>query len=464
MKKNVQLFQSFWHCLTSVGMQAQMDDKDRKYVRFTNVIAVLTAVAVFGYIPLSVFQGYYSLALVQGIDVLCVLAVLGLNHIGYHKISRHVYILVINSFVLINSCFIGFESRVHDFFYIAYIVPFLLFSVKDYKNILVGVLVSILFFNIFQSIYPAFTKYNLDMDSQHIIANINLWMKFVLFGIAIYILSYYNQTTEAELAATNAKLKEQAAELKRSNSDLEQFAAIISHDLKAPVRNVSSFMTILMRRYADRLDSDGLNFIELSKSSTDRMAKQIDDLLLYSKVGRNLPAASNVDANDLIRSVKLDLSQKMLDKKAEIIIERHLPTLRNVHASMLYHVFQNLISNGIKFNTSDTPQIKINCITTHSEYLFTVSDNGIGIDSTYNDKLFQMFKRLHSDTELEGTGIGLAVCKKIINFYGGDIWLESEQGRGTTFYFSLPRKRYETSQIFTANFPEVLSSATIFAS
>lgn len=464
MKKNVQLLQSFWHCLTSVGMDAQMEDKDRKYIRFTNVIAVLTAVAVFGYIPLSVFQGYYTLAVLQSIDVFCVLSVLALNHIGYHRTARHVYILVINSFVLINSCFIGFESRVHDFFYIAYIVPFLLFSVKDHKNILVGVLVSILFFNLFQSIYPAFTRYNLDADTQHIIANINLWMKFVLFGIAIYILSYYNHTTESELAATNAKLKDQTAELRRSNNDLEQFAAIISHDLKAPVRNVSSFMTILMRRYADKIDRDGMNFIELSKNSTDRMAKQIDDLLLYSKVGRNLPPASSVDVNDLIESIRLDLSQKMLDKKAEIIIEHHLPSLRNVHSSMLYHVFQNLISNGIKFNTSDTPQVKISCITTPSEYLFTVSDNGIGIDSMYNDKVFQMFKRLHSETEFEGTGIGLAVCKKIINFYGGSIWLESEQGKGTTFYFSLPRRQSASSQIYTASFSEMRSAATIFAS
>ena len=201
MKKNILHFKRFWHCLMNVGMDASMEERDRKYVKFTNVIAVLTSFAVVGYIPLSIYQANYTLAAIQTVDVLCVLSVLWFNHIGYHRVARQLYILVINCFVLLNSCIIGYESHVQDFFYIAYIVPFLVFGVKDYRNIMVGVLVSIIFFNIYQSINPYFSSYNVGLQDQHMIANVNLWMKFVLFGIAIYILSYYNQSTEAELAA-----------------------------------------------------------------------------------------------------------------------------------------------------------------------------------------------------------------------------------------------------------------------
>ena len=439
MNKAIGLIESFWNCLVSVGQTENTTDDDRKYIKFTNVIAVLTAISVVLYIPYSILKGYYLLGLLQSIDTLCVLAVLWFNHKGYHKIARHVYILVINSFVLINSCLIGHDSGVQDFFYISYIVPFLLFSVRDYKNILVGVLTSIIFFNIYQLIYSHFTAYNLDANTQHMISNINLWMKFVLFGLAIYILSYYNFTTESELELSNKKLKDQALELKRSNTDLEHFAAIISHDLKAPVSNVNSFMGLLIEGYGEMLPEEALSFIELSKNSTGRMTRQIDDLLSYSRVGRDLPMAGTVNANAIIETIQLELREKIKAKNAIIIMEDSLPEIMNAHTSMIHHIFQNLIANGIKFNTTAIPEVRITCVESQDAYTFCVKDNGIGIDAKYKDKLFSMFKRLHTEAEFEGTGIGLAVCKKIIDFYGGHIWLESDSGKGTSFYFSLPK-------------------------
>jgi light-regulated signal transduction histidine kinase (bacteriophytochrome) len=277
------------------------------------------------------------------------------------------------------------------------------------------------------------------------ISNINLWMKFVLFGIAIYILSYYNFSTEVELALTNQKLQSQAQELKRSNEDLEQFAAIISHDLKAPVRNVSGFMTILMRKYGDKLDADAMSFVELSKNSSERMAKQIDDLLSYSKLGRDLPATNTVDVNEMIKTIRMELGEKISEKNATVVVESQLPALYDIHSSMIHHVFQNLIANGIKFNTNENPRIAISYTDHSTHHIFHIRDNGIGISEEYKQKVFQMFKRLHTEQEYEGTGIGLAVCKKIVDFYGGDIWMESQVGQGTSFYFSLPKHQVQFS-------------------
>jgi len=445
MKKFILPVTEFWACICSVGISEGMPEKEVKYVRFTNVIALLTALAVFAYIPFSLIKGNRELSILQGIDALCILLALLLNSLGYNRLARHTYIVIVNCFVLINSCFIGYRSGVQDFFYIVYIIPFLLFSVTDYKDIAFGVIVSVVFFNLYQHIYPYFNAYNLDIQSQEMISNINLWMKFVLFGIAIYILSYYNFSTEVELALTNQKLQAQAQELKRSNEDLEQFAAIISHDLKAPVRNVSGFMTILMRKYGDKLDADAMSFVELSKNSSERMAKQIDDLLSYSKLGRDLPATNTVDVNEMIKTIRMELGEKISEKSATLAIESPLPTLYNVHSSMIHHVFQNLIANGIKFNTNEAPRIAISYTDHSTHHIFHIRDNGIGISEEYKQKVFQMFKRLHTEQEYEGTGIGLAVCKKIVDFYGGDIWMESQVGVGTSFYFSLPKHQVQFS-------------------
>ncbi|MCW3126093.1 MAG: response regulator receiver sensor signal transduction histidine kinase [Bacteroidetes bacterium] len=458
MEKLAHSFKAFWFCLTSVGVVDSISDYEKKYIRFTNVIAVLTAMAVVTYIPLSMFQGNYPLAILQVADAMFILAVLWLNHKNYHTLSRYTYLVVVNAFVFINSCFIGFESHVHDFFYITYIVPFLLFSVRDYKNIIFGVLIAIGFFYAYNHLYQFFTAYNLNLAAQHGIDAINLWMKFVLFGLAIYLLSYYNYITESKLAKSNQMLQAQAQELKRSNQDLEEFASVISHDLRAPVRSISSFMTLLKRRYADKLDGPAMEFIDMSQNSAERMSRQIEDMLSYSKVGRNLPMSVSVDVNATIRVIEVELGEKFRERNAKIIIAQELPKLRAVHQSMIHHIFQNLIANGIKFNNSAAPEVLISYTAEQDRYVFQIKDNGIGIGSQYKDKLFQMFKRLHKDAEFEGTGIGLAVCKKIVNFYGGEIWFESETGKGTSFFFSMPN-RQSMAVIYNANRNKPLSAS-----
>jgi hypothetical protein len=334
---------------------------------------------------------------------------------------------------------------VSDFFYVSYIIPFLLFSVKDFKNILFGVLVSIGFFGLYQQVYPLFTSYNLPYQVQHQIYLINLWLKFLMVGLDIYILSLFSFNAEKLLAQANQDLAVNAQALKQSNEDLEQFASIISHDLKAPVKNVSAFMGLLQDGYAHMLPATANQLITHSKISTDRMAHQIDDLLSYSKVDKNLPEATQVDLNEIVHIIKIELSEKMREKNALVTVIGTLPILNHSHNSMVHHVLQNLISNGIKFNTREHPMITIQSETLDSAYKITVKDNGIGIEERYRNKLFHMFKRLHSDTEFEGTGIGLAVCKKIINFYGGEVGFESEIDRGTTFYFTIPQKATKTA-------------------
>jgi len=431
--------------LITLGIDSSLPILEEKYVRLSNIIALLTFGSIIAYIPYIFFIGNALFASILLINSDVVLGVLLLNQHKYYHSARIFYIFSVNTLILVTACFIGFESRVSDFFYVSYIIPFLLFSVKDFKNILFGVLVSIGFFGLYQQVYPLFTSYNLPYQVQHQIYLINLWLKFLMVGLDIYILSLFSFNAEKLLAQANQDLAVNAQALKQSNEDLEQFASIISHDLKAPVKNVSAFMGLLQDGYAHMLPATANQLITHSKISTDRMAHQIDDLLSYSKVDKNLPEATQVDLNEIVHIIKIELSEKMREKNALVTVIGTLPILNHSHNSMVHHVLQNLISNGIKFNTREHPMITIQSETLDSAYKITVKDNGIGIEERYRNKLFHMFKRLHSDTEFEGTGIGLAVCKKIINFYGGEVGFESEIDRGTTFYFTIPQKATKTA-------------------
>lgn len=456
----------------NIGISDTVSSNEERYIRFTNVEALLTVVGVALYVLYSFSTGHYLIGALQGADILLSLAVFALNHKQFHKTARIVFLFTLNSIILIDACFIGKHSGIHEFFYISYTIPFLLFSVRDYKYIISGVLFAVIAFNLYPFINPYFTTYNPDVITQQNIFRINTWIIFILFGGAVSILAYYNFKTESMLAESNKKLKEQAMELqtynaklelqarelKRSNEDLEQFGYIISHDLKAPARNISSFMNLLGKQLSGPDAPKGAKeFVEMSKQSSDRLIKQIDDMLSYCRVDRNLPPTAPVDLNQMIQTIQMELNEKIKEKNAQIIVERKLPVLDEVHSSMLHHVFQNLIANAIKFNTG-IPEVKINYTEDNGVFTFSVSDNGIGIAAIYKSKLFQMFKRLHSSDQYEGTGIGLALCKKIITFYHGEIWFEGEPDKGTTFYFTLTKPVADLSHPVKASIQEQLST------
>ena len=258
---------------------------------------------------------------------------------------------------------------------------------------------------------------------------------------------------EAELGAANKKIEQQATDLKRANDDLEQLAYIVSHDLKAPVRNISSFMKLILLKYGASFTGDAREFIEHSKLSAEQLSKQIDDLVSYCRVGRNLHPASTVDVEQMIKTIQAELSVKINERNAQIIVEQKLPVLHQVHSGMIHHVFYNLIDNAIKFNTNENIEVRVGSKEEDGSFKFSVTDNGIGIAPEYKGKLFQMFKRLHSDDQFEGTGTGLAVCRKIVTFYKGSIWLENEPGKGTTFYFTLPKSMDKSIPLFTQETP-----------
>jgi len=225
--------------------------------------------------------------------------------------------------------------------------------------------------------------------------------------------------------------------LMSSNKEMEQFAFIASHDMQEPLRTISNYVGLLQNQYKGKLDKDADRCLNSISGATFRMQSLIRDLLEYSKIG-NDNNKIEIDCNVLLNDVLNDMNQSIKENKAEIHSEQ-LPVI-NGYISGINSLFKNLISNAIKFRKKDVhPIINVSAEIKDNEWFFTIKDNGIGIDKKYYDKIFVIFQRLHTKTEYAGTGIGLAHVKKIIELHGGKIWFESELGKETTFYFTIPK-------------------------
>jgi light-regulated signal transduction histidine kinase (bacteriophytochrome) len=241
----------------------------------------------------------------------------------------------------------------------------------------------------------------------------------------------------AERAAAEEALREKTEALGRSNADLEQFAYVASHDLQEPLRMVSSYMQLFEKRYQGALDAQADKYIAYAVDGAKRMQALIAGLLEYSRVGRQEEAPAPVDSEQALDQALTNLRSALEDSKA-VVTHDPLPRVFG-NGAQITRVFQNLVGNGVKFRRpEESPRIHVAAQLRANEALFSVRDNGIGIDPQYSERVFVIFQRLHTRTEYPGTGIGLSVCKKVVERHGGRIWLESQPAAGTTFWFTLP--------------------------
>jgi light-regulated signal transduction histidine kinase (bacteriophytochrome) len=247
--------------------------------------------------------------------------------------------------------------------------------------------------------------------------------------------------SEFELKALNEKLEKRAKELAASNEELEQFAYVASHDLQEPLRMVTNFLSQIEKKYSDLLDEKGKTYIHFAVDGAKRMRQMILDLLEFSRAGRIDTKYQEVNLDLLVKDI-LDLHQKKIEETDARVIIGELPVI-TAPKTALRQVFQNLINNSLKYSHSKNgaiPQISISAKDKNDHWQFEVKDNVIGIEPQYFEKIFVIFQRLHDRSEYTGTGIGLAISKKIIENMGGKIWVESEPGNGSSFFFTVPKK------------------------
>jgi PAS domain S-box-containing protein len=234
------------------------------------------------------------------------------------------------------------------------------------------------------------------------------------------------------------KLKKALLDLERSNKELEQFAYVASHDLQEPLRMVASFTQLLEKRYKDQLGQDAKDFIRFAADGANRMRSLINDLLAYSGVGARGKPLEPTDCHTVLGQAIVNLSM-VIENNHAVVTSDQLPTVM-ADASQMVQLFQNLVGNAIKFRGEETPHIHVSVEEKGNEWVFSVKDNGIGIEAQFKERIFVAFQRLHSREKYPGTGIGLAICNKIVDRHGGRIWVESELGKGSNFYFTMPKR------------------------
>jgi light-regulated signal transduction histidine kinase (bacteriophytochrome) len=243
---------------------------------------------------------------------------------------------------------------------------------------------------------------------------------------------------EAAMREAYQELEHKTKELTRSNEELQQFAYVASHDLQEPLRMISSYTQLLERRYGDRLDGDARDFMAYIVDGAARMKQLIEDLLAYSRVGTRGKEFQHVDSGASLDRALANLRASIESSGAKITRDALPEVLAD--GAQLSQIFQNLIGNAIKFRGDEPPRIHVGAEARDTVWVFSVKDNGIGLDTQYADRIFMMFQRLHNKAEYPGTGIGLAIVKKIVERHGGRIWVESEPGKGASFGFTIARE------------------------
>lgn len=261
---------------------------------------------------------------------------------------------------------------------------------------------------------------------------------------------------QRQLAEQNLKLQQEVAAreqtqaaLTRSNAELEQLAYVASHDMQEPLRMIASYLQLVVQRYGDKLDADGQEFIGYAVDGAKRMQALINDLLAYSRLGTKARPFEPVDTAAIVDTAIAHLRIAIEECGAQVQ-RGELPHVSG-DALQLAQLFQNLLSNAIKFRGKAPPQVRVDCEARDGEWCFAVRDNGIGISPEYFQRIFVLFQRLHNQREYPGTGIGLALCKKIVERHGGRIWVESAPGAGTVFRFTIPREHAPAATVGAAH-------------
>jgi signal transduction histidine kinase len=240
----------------------------------------------------------------------------------------------------------------------------------------------------------------------------------------------------AEVSSKVEQLQAMAKDLERSNRDLESFAYVASHDLQEPLRTIAGYLEILNQDYAGQIDAQGRRYLSVAADGATRMSRLLSDVLEYSRVGQRAEQEP-VDTDGVVRTVLTNLEAVIHEKAASIDVVSRLPVVSG-SSSQLTQLFQNLVGNALKFS-GDRPRITVSAAQQEDGWLFSVADSGIGIPAGDRERIFDAFQRLHNRDQYPGTGLGLALCKRIVESHGGRIWVESQAGAGSTFHFTLPR-------------------------
>lgn len=411
-----------------------MNNKDLKTDRLLLAIGIILY-AAWGYIYKVSLPGAVDPLYIRVIGLLVMLSLLGLSFINDFVQRNFTYLLYIIIYLAtLQQCYLVVLNNFASEFLLLFVVLIVTLNAYFKKR------THLVYYALF-SVAAIVSSYF--MPNADPIVSFNFFVCSVvsidILVIPIFI-SRINTTERlaqkmVEIERSKEELEKKSEELVRSNNELQQFAYVASHDLQEPLRMVTSYVQLIEDRYKDKLDQDGLEFIGFAVDGTKRMRNLILSLLEYSRVNK-IRAFERIDLNVLLEGIVLEMEPQIKEANASIMID-HLPTI-NGDAVLISQLFKNLISNSLKFRTEGgKTTVTISGEKKGDSFLFSIKDNGIGISKDYFEKIFVIFQRLHGKDKYPGAGMGLAICKKIVEQHGGKIWVESELNKGATFYFTI---------------------------
>lgn len=423
------MIKKIWQAVSNIGVDPNSKDPETDNIILGNQVVFIITLSIVLVSAVFLVMGIYRAVFILSAVVLIFLAFTFLIYSGKHFQGRIAGITAQNLAIFTQAVFLGADTRIIDFLIIAALMPMVLFHYKQRKAIIFCVSQNIVLYTVYHLILPQIQQCALPLDQQLIIYNFTIPIKFIIILLVMYII-IRKRTTEAEIQ------KGMINELERVNTGLQQFAYVTSHDLKTPLRNISTYLQLLKRKNV--LDEDSNDMVDRAVKSVKHLNQLITDIFLYTTTDFKNESAEVVDMNMLLESMREDFKALLTETNTTLNIAKNIPKIKVNHIQVT-HVFSNLIANALKYNRSANPTITVSYIPLEKGFIeFTVADNGIGIEEQYQEQIFEIFRRLHTQEEYEGTGIGLAICKKIIDSYGGSIRVESQLGKGSKFIFTLP--------------------------
>lgn len=433
--------------------------KDIEYWRnnlFAGIVIYLLPLCFVALVPSLYFVAFVSRNhFIIFLDLITLISLISIAFIPKITISFRKIIFITISYIF--SCFllfyIGPSGGALIYFHAISVLFILIFDSKyAYHSVFINIFISIIFgFALHWEYLPWVNESNFTVGKWIAVSSNLIFLSLIEAKLIPRIFVGLQQTinNETQLQKKSRRqqklLKKNLEALEQKNNELEQFAYIASHDLQEPLRMVTSFLSKIKDKYENVLDDKGKKYIYFAVDGAERMRDIILDLLEYTKVGNSQEEIEKVDINEIINDNLVVLSNQIKDTKAKINFQ-NLPIIYSFYAP-LNQVFQNLISNAIKYKKNNvSPEIHISCKEFPNFWQFSVQDNGIGIKNEYHEKVFVIFQRLHNNDIYSGTGIGLAIVKKIIDNLEGKIWIKSEIDKGSTFYFTIPKVKIKSKQ------------------
>ncbi len=422
------MIKDLWNKVSYLGVEEGSEHPDDKTAIVGNQVIFLLTISLtilsLIFLVLGIYRAVIIVSSILGIFLLFSAFVVR----GQYKVGRMLVATAQNIAIFSQAIYLGADTGIAEFLVIAALMPIVLFSVHERKYILFCISQNFILYTVFHLIQPYITDWGLHYEQQRIIYYFTIPVKFLLILMVMYIVIKKRKVVDDTQA-------EMIKELERVNSGLKQFAFVTSHDLKTPLRNISTYLQLLKRR--NTLDAESVEMVDSAVKSVKHLNQLITDIFLYTTTDFKHEGAEVVDMNELLNDTAHDFKALLEERDGTLITPTSTPNVL-VNRIQATHIFNNLVGNALKYNKSEKPIITISYRLLSNFVEFTVADNGIGIEPQYQEQIFEIFKRLHTQQEYEGTGIGLAICKKIVESYDGTIRVESEAGKGSKFIFSLP--------------------------